>query len=106
MPIVKEVKPLSVASKQVATRFGQKTRFYLFCEGEEVPYGTWNQSFALALKEQIGKVVQIAYEEQGQYKNLVVPERFKGGNRMNILVEKVTEIEKKIDKILKKFEIE
>ena len=105
MPFQKDIKVQKITEKTVQTKWGPKKFYLLWAEGEEIPYGTWNKTFAEALNTQKGKRVRIAYEIQGQYQNLIVPERFKGQEgKWSLLLDKLKEIEKRLENLEKNLE--
>ena len=105
MPFQKDIKVQGVTEKDVKTKWGPKKFYLLWAEGEKIPYGTWNKAFAEALNAQKGKLVRISYELQGQYQNLVVPEKFKGHEgKWNLILDELNRFENELKNIEKKLD--
>ena len=102
MPFQKNVRVQRITEKDVRTKWGLKKSYLLWVEGEKTPYSTWNQTFAKALNAQKGKLIRISYEVRGQYRNLVVPGRFKGHEgKWNLILDKLSSCEERIKNIEK-----
>lgn len=105
MAFFKNIIVREVTEREVITKWGPKKFYLLWAEGEETPYGTWNEVFAKALNAKKGQLVRIAYEIQGQYQNLVVPERFKGQEgKWNLIWDKLSELENRLKGIEERLE--